>query len=86
MDLQHTWYVNIMKILDMFRSHTHYWGAPTKNPDGQNVQTCSGCGKDRKVKLQFDLKKSELDSEAAVSLALYPVPKERDRAHPPKAK
>ena len=86
MELQHPWFFNIMKILNMLRTHKHYWGAPTKNSDGQNIQTCSGCGKDRKVRLQFDLKKSELDSEAAVSLALYPLPKERDRAHPPKTK
>jgi hypothetical protein len=86
MDLQHSWFINIMKILDIFRSHKHYWSAPTRNSDGHNIQICSGCGKDRKVKLQYELKKSELDSEAGVSLALYPLPKERDRAHPPKAK
>ena len=73
-----------MKLLDLFRSHKHYWGAPAKRAGGHTAQVCSGCGKERRVRLQAELP-ADAASEAAVRNALYPPPQKYNRARPSKA-
>lgn len=47
-----------MKWLNGFWSYlcgcSHLWGWPTRRPDGQDWQTCVGCGRERLSSVQFE--------------------------------
>jgi hypothetical protein len=66
-----------MNIIDLFRTHKHYWTTPRKRPNGENVQTCYGCGHERASTMEFGSQSSDATSEALVMNSLYqPVPAE----------
>jgi len=60
-----------MSIINLFRTHKHYWAMPRKRPGGENIQICYGCGKEHTVTIRFDSQKSDAGSEAMVMDALY---------------
>jgi hypothetical protein len=44
-------------ILNLF--HKHYWGTPIKHEDGHYYMTCYECGKERLMKLDFNISTGE---------------------------
>jgi hypothetical protein len=43
-----------MKLLALFRNHTHYWGVPhTRTKDDKLVMTCYECGTEREIRVQL---------------------------------
>ncbi|HZS44462.1 MAG TPA: lipid-binding SYLF domain-containing protein [Blastocatellia bacterium] len=60
-----------MNMINLFRSHKHYWAMPRKRSNGQNVQICYGCGKEHTVTMLFDFYAGDAASETMVVNALY---------------
>jgi lipid-binding SYLF domain-containing protein len=60
-----------MNIINLFRSHKHYWAMPRKRSNGRNMQVCYGCGKERTVTMLVDSYASDAATEAVVVNALY---------------
>jgi len=60
-----------MNIINLFRTHKHYWTMPRKRPGGVNVQTCYGCSHERTVTMNYGSQISDASNEAMVLNALY---------------
>lgn len=44
----------MMRILALFRNHSHYWGIPhPRTGDNRLVQTCYECGAEREIKIEL---------------------------------
>jgi hypothetical protein len=44
----------MMKLLEIFTNHSHYWGVPHRSlRDDRLIQTCYECSAQREVKVSF---------------------------------